>query len=62
MSTDLLPPRPVVHLELHTPDQVQASAAALGDSELRQIVSRFADAWECNDVDAVVAMLAEPPA
>jgi predicted enzyme related to lactoylglutathione lyase len=26
MSTKLLPPRPVVHLELHTPDQVRASA------------------------------------
>jgi hypothetical protein len=26
MSTHLMPPRPVVHLELHTPDQVRASA------------------------------------
>jgi RNA polymerase sigma-70 factor (ECF subfamily) len=37
----------------------QATLRALGDGELREIVSRFADAWERNDVDAVVAMLAE---
>jgi RNA polymerase sigma-70 factor, ECF subfamily len=37
----------------------QATLRALGDSELRQIVTRFADAWERNDVDAVVAMLAD---
>jgi RNA polymerase sigma-70 factor, ECF subfamily len=37
----------------------QATLRALGDSELRQIVNRFADAWEHNDVDAVVAMLAD---
>jgi RNA polymerase sigma-70 factor, ECF subfamily len=37
----------------------QARLRALGDSELRQIVNRFADAWERNDVDAVVAMLAD---
>jgi RNA polymerase sigma-70 factor (ECF subfamily) len=37
----------------------QATLSALGDSELRKIVERFADAWEHNDVDAVVAMLAE---
>jgi RNA polymerase sigma-70 factor, ECF subfamily len=37
----------------------QATLRALGDSELREIVNRFADAWERNDVDAVVAMLAE---
>jgi RNA polymerase sigma-70 factor, ECF subfamily len=35
------------------------NAAGLGDSELRQIVNRFADAWERKDVDAVVAMLVE---
>jgi RNA polymerase sigma-70 factor, ECF subfamily len=40
-------------------DTQQATLRALGDSELRQIVNRFADAWERNDVDAVVAMLAE---
>jgi RNA polymerase sigma-70 factor, ECF subfamily len=37
----------------------QATLRALGDSELRQIVNRFANAWERNDVDAVVAMLAD---
>jgi RNA polymerase sigma-70 factor (ECF subfamily) len=37
----------------------QATLRALGDVELRQIVDRFADAWERNDVDAVVAMLAD---
>jgi RNA polymerase sigma-70 factor, ECF subfamily len=37
----------------------QATLRALGDSELRQIVNRFADACERNDVDAVVAMLAD---
>ena len=26
MSTNQMPPRPIVHLELHTPDQVRASA------------------------------------
>lgn len=40
-------------------DTQQATLRALGDSELREIVSRFADAWERNDVDAVVAMLAD---
>jgi RNA polymerase sigma-70 factor, ECF subfamily len=33
----------------------QETLRALGDSELRAIVKRFADAWERNDVDAVVA-------
>jgi RNA polymerase sigma-70 factor, ECF subfamily len=37
----------------------QTTLRALGDSELREIVNRFADAWERNDVDAVVAMLAD---
>jgi RNA polymerase sigma-70 factor, ECF subfamily len=37
----------------------QATLRGLGDSELRQIVTRFADAWERHDVDAVVAMLTD---
>jgi RNA polymerase sigma-70 factor (ECF subfamily) len=37
----------------------QATLRALGDNELRELVSRFADAWERKDVDAVVAMLAD---
>jgi len=47
-------------IEQRVPAQTQqATLRALGDSELRQIVDRFADAWERNDVDAVVAMLAD---
>jgi RNA polymerase sigma-70 factor (ECF subfamily) len=37
----------------------QATLRELGDSELRDIVQRFADAWERNDVDEVVAMLTD---
>ena len=37
----------------------QATLRALGDSELREIVKRFADAWERSDVDAVVSMLTD---
>jgi RNA polymerase sigma-70 factor, ECF subfamily len=37
----------------------QATLRALGDSELREIVNRFADAWERNDVDTIVSMLAD---
>jgi RNA polymerase sigma-70 factor, ECF subfamily len=47
-------------IEERVPAQTQqATLRALGDSELRQTVNRFADAWERNDVDAVVAMLAD---
>ena len=37
----------------------QATLRALGDREFREIVQRFADAWQRNDVDAVVALLTE---
>jgi RNA polymerase sigma-70 factor, ECF subfamily len=37
----------------------QATLRTLGDRELQEIVSRFADAWERHDVDTVVAMLAD---
>jgi RNA polymerase sigma-70 factor (ECF subfamily) len=37
----------------------QATLRALGDRELRDIVTRFADAWERKDVDALVTMLAD---
>jgi RNA polymerase sigma-70 factor (ECF subfamily) len=40
-------------------DAQQATLRSLGDSELREIVSRFADAWERNDVEGVVAMLVD---
>jgi RNA polymerase sigma-70 factor (ECF subfamily) len=47
-------------IEKRVPAQTQqATLRALGDGELREIVNRFIDAWERNDVDAVVAMLAE---
>jgi RNA polymerase sigma-70 factor (ECF subfamily) len=37
----------------------QATLRALDDTELREIVQRFADAWERNDVDEVVTMLTD---
>jgi RNA polymerase sigma-70 factor (ECF subfamily) len=47
-------------IEDRVPTQTQqATLRALGDNELREIVKRFANAWERNDVDAVVAMLAD---
>lgn len=46
--------------EKRVPAQTQqATLRALGDGKLRDIVNRFADAWERKDVEAVVAMLAE---
>ncbi len=40
----------------------QATLRALGDDGLRPIVAGFVDAWERNDVDALVAQLAEDAA
>src|SRR6266566_2341552 len=37
----------------------QATLRSLSDATLRQVVQRYVTAWERNDVDAVVAMLAE---
>jgi RNA polymerase sigma-70 factor (ECF subfamily) len=37
----------------------QATLRSLGDHALSQVVQRYVTAWERNDVDAVVAMLAE---
>ena len=37
----------------------QATLRSLGDAALRQVVERYVAAWERNDVDAVVGMLAE---
>jgi RNA polymerase sigma-70 factor, ECF subfamily len=37
----------------------QATLRSLSDDALRQVVERYVSAWERNDVDAVVAMLAE---
>jgi RNA polymerase sigma-70 factor (ECF subfamily) len=47
-----------VHQRL--PEQTQqATLRSLSDDALRQVVQRYVTAWERNDVDAVVAMLAE---
>ncbi|MEK6252552.1 MAG: sigma-70 family RNA polymerase sigma factor, partial [Actinomycetota bacterium] len=40
----------------------QATLRSLGDDALRDLVDGYVDAWERNDVDAVVAMLAEDAA
>jgi RNA polymerase sigma-70 factor (ECF subfamily) len=37
----------------------QRTLRSLGDDELREIVSRYVDAWERNDVEAFAGMLAE---
>ena len=37
----------------------QATLRSLGDERLREIVSRYVEAWERSDVDAIVAMLTE---
>jgi RNA polymerase sigma-70 factor (ECF subfamily) len=37
----------------------QATLRSLGDDALSQVVQRYVAAWERNDVDAIVAMLAE---
>jgi RNA polymerase sigma-70 factor, ECF subfamily len=45
------------------PDQSQQETLrALGDEKVKEIVGRYADAWERNDVDTVVSMLAEDAA
>jgi len=47
-------------VDARLPEQSQQAALrALGDSELREIVDGYVDAWERADVDSVVAMLAE---
>ena len=40
----------------------QATLRALGDERLRGIVATYVDAWERNDVDAILGMLAEDAA
>jgi RNA polymerase sigma-70 factor, ECF subfamily len=40
----------------------QETLRSLGDEKVREIVERYAEAWERNDVDTVVGMLAEDAA
>ncbi len=50
-------------LENASPQRIQLETSrALGDEHLRMRVERYVNAWERNDVEAVVAMLAERPA
>src|SRR5262245_44133368 len=47
-------------IEKKLPDQSQQETlAAIGDERLREMVEQYADAWERNDVDTVVSMLAD---
>src|SRR5215204_249747 len=47
-------------IEKKLPDQSQQETlASVGDERLREIVEQYADAWERNDVDTVVSMLAD---
>jgi RNA polymerase sigma-70 factor, ECF subfamily len=50
-------------IEKKLPEQSQQETLkALGDERLREIVEQYADAWERNDVDTVVSMLADDAA
>jgi RNA polymerase sigma-70 factor (ECF subfamily) len=50
-------------IEKRLPEQSQQETLrALGDEKLREIVEQYADAWERNDVDTVVSLLAEDAA
>jgi RNA polymerase sigma-70 factor, ECF subfamily len=47
-------------IEKKLPDQSQQETlSAIGDEKLRQLVEQYADAWERNDVETVVSMLAD---
>jgi RNA polymerase sigma-70 factor (ECF subfamily) len=47
-------------VERKLPDETQqATLRTLGDDELRELVDAYVDAWERNDVAAVVSMLSE---
>jgi RNA polymerase sigma-70 factor, ECF subfamily len=47
-------------IEERTPDQSQqATLRELGDERVREIVERYMEAWERNDVDTVMQILAE---
>ena len=50
-------------VEKRLPEQSQQETLRqLGDERLRELVEQYADAWERNDVDTVVSMLAEDAA
>ena len=50
-------------IEKKLPEQSQQETLkAIGDEKLRELVEQYADAWERNDVDTVVSMLAEDAA
>jgi RNA polymerase sigma-70 factor (ECF subfamily) len=50
-------------VEERTPEQSQQETLrSLGDEELKEMVDRYVEAWENNDVDTVVAMLADDAA
>jgi RNA polymerase sigma-70 factor (ECF subfamily) len=50
-------------IEKRLPEQSQQETVrAVGDERIKQIVEQYADAWERNDVDTVVSMLAEDAA
>jgi RNA polymerase sigma-70 factor, ECF subfamily len=47
-------------VEERTPEQTQqATLRTLGDDQVREVVERYMQAWEQNDVDTVVAILSE---
>jgi RNA polymerase sigma-70 factor, ECF subfamily len=50
-------------IEKRLPDQSQQETLkSVGDEKIRELVEQYADAWERNDVDTVVSMLAEDAA
>src|SRR4051812_29233199 len=50
-------------IEKKLPEQSQQETLrSLGDEKLRELVEQYADAWDRNDVDTVVGMLAEDAA
>jgi RNA polymerase sigma-70 factor (ECF subfamily) len=50
-------------IEKKLPEQSQQETLrSLGDEKVREIVEQYADAWERNDVDTVVSLLAEDAA
>jgi RNA polymerase sigma-70 factor (ECF subfamily) len=49
-----------VTVDERVPEQTQqATLRTLGDDEVRDLVARYVDAWQSNDVEAFTAMLAE---